>query len=174
MCVLNYQLTFCVLICQAGTSFGANYAKLWVHFHGPQITEVPNDCCLPVLSNLSTALTVWMLLKRNRCEYRGRKAHTFAHVHTEALKHISQKCMHAPGIFFSRMEQEANAAEAQKTRYRNNTLSPRLETQKHQNKTAQTATPINIPGGVLEFQSPAKLNCETTGKLPRLLMLASQ
>lgn len=28
------------------------------------------------------------------------KAHTFARMHTEALKHISQKCMHAPGIWF--------------------------------------------------------------------------
>ena len=82
MDVLNYRLTFCVLICQAGTPFGTNCAKLWVHFHGPWIAEVPNDFCLLAVSNLSTALKLWMQLKRNTTE---RNKDVEVHTHTRTL-----------------------------------------------------------------------------------------
>lgn len=84
------------------------------------------------------------------------------------------------GFLFQEWSKRQNAAEPQDTSYRNNTLSQRPQTQKHGNKqlrlpSAHPATPINIPGWVvLEFQSLAQLNCETTGKLLQLLIPVSQ
>lgn len=75
--VLNYRVTFCVLICQAGTPFGTNCAKLWVHFHRPWIAGVPDDFCRLAVSNLSAGLNLWTQLKKNKMYEVQACTHTF-------------------------------------------------------------------------------------------------
>lgn len=90
MDALNNQLTFCVLICQAGTPFlgGTNCAKLWVHFHKPWIAEFLNDFCLLAVSKHSTALELRVPLKRNanHCE---NKMHEHREPHTRRRQETS-------------------------------------------------------------------------------------
>ncbi len=112
MDVLNYRLTFCVLICQAGTPFGTNCAKLWVHFHGPWIAEVPNDFCLLSVFSLSTALKLWMQVKSNsavkiRCE--SALACLCADIHGRACTHCTETCARTRG-WTSSLKRHKNTA----------------------------------------------------------------
>lgn len=154
MRALNHRLTFCVLICQEGTPFGANCAKAWVHFHRPWNYWGPkwllSACSLQPLHHSQSVSTV---KEEPLWKWGAQSTHICPRTHRGAETYFTE--MYACSRdSVSRMEQEANAAEAQKdTCYRNNSLSQRPK--KHENK--QLRIWLARPAAVINMPKPCRL-----------------
>lgn len=156
MCVLNHPLTFCLLICQAGRSFGANCAQTVSilprasNYWGPKWL-LPARAFQPLHRSHSLNAVKEEALRASGVQ----STYICPHAHRGAQTYFTEMYACSRDLV-SRMEQEANAAEAQKTHVTKITPCPQDRRQKniqtkHPNKlrlwSARPATPINIPGG---------------------------